>query len=76
MEKSTGGTEKKKSRPPIATLSKYNNNKHIMVVYYKIWEKYLEIRLILKQNELEQSKNYPPSPDRKIDVRQRNRGRM
>ena len=36
---------------------KYNNNKHNIVVYHKIWKKYKEIQLTKKQTVLGHSKN-------------------
>ena len=48
MEKSKAGMKKKKSRRPIASKSKYNSNKHNIVVFYKIWKKYNEIQLTKK----------------------------
>ena len=54
--KKKGGHEKKKSRRPITTESKCdNNNKHNIVVFYKIWKKWNKIQV--EQNLLEQSKN-------------------
>ena len=55
MERSKAGA-KKKSRRPITTYSKQNNNKNNIVVFYKIWKKYNEIRL-KKKKGLEQAKN-------------------
>ena len=40
----------KKSRHQIITYSKYNNNKHNKVSFYKIWKKYNEIQLTKKEN--------------------------
>ena len=37
MERSKAGT-KKRSRRPITSQSKYNDNKHNMVMFYKIWK--------------------------------------
>ena len=44
MERSKAGT-KKKVRRPITSQLKDNNNKHNMVIFYKIWKKYDEIQL-------------------------------
>ena len=45
MERSKESTIKKTSPKPIPTQSKYNNNKHNMEEFYKIFKKYTEIRL-------------------------------
>ena len=44
MERSKAGT-KKKFRRPSTSQSKFNNNKHNIVVFFKIWKKYNEIQL-------------------------------
>ena len=64
MERSKAG-RKKISRRPITTKSKYNNNNHNMVVFYKIWKKYDEIKLTKNKMDLNnrKMKNHPPSPD-------------
>ena len=55
-------SNKKKSRLPITNKSKYNNNKHNIVVFYKI-KKYSEIQLTKKINlNNRKIKNHPPSP--------------
>ena len=55
--------KKKKSRWPIATKSKYNINKHNMVVFYKIWKKQDEIQLPTNKMDLNNQKmeNHQPS---------------
>ena len=52
MERSKAGTKKKKSRRPITSYSKYNNNKHNIVVFYKIWIEYNEIQLTKNKMDL------------------------
>ena len=49
MERCKAAKKKKNSRRPILTLSKYNNKKHNMVVFYKILLK-LKIRYKILQN--------------------------
>ena len=55
--------KKKKSRGPITTQSKYNNNKHKMLVFYKIRKKYNEIQLTKNKMDLNnrKMKNRRPS---------------
>ena len=57
MERSRAGTKKKKSRRPITTYLKYSNNKHNLLIFYKIRKKFNEIQLQKKLKGLEQSKN-------------------
>ena len=40
---------KKKSRRPITAQLKYNNNKHILLVFYNIMKKFNEIQFNLKK---------------------------
>ena len=63
MERSKAGREKK-SRRPITFYSNYSNNKHNIVVFYKIWKKYNEIQLTKNKIALNNQKmtNHPPSP--------------
>ena len=49
MERSKAGKKKKKSRMPIIAYSKYNNNIHNIVEYYKMWKKYIEIQSTKKK---------------------------
>ena len=48
MERSKASTKK---RSPDG-LSKYNNNKHYIIVFYKIWKKYNEIQLTKSKMDL------------------------
>ena len=43
----------------------YNNNKHIFLVFYKIWKKFNEIQLTKNKIDLknQKMKNHPPSAD-------------
>ena len=43
----------------------FNNNKHNLLVFYKIWKKYYEIQLTKIKMDLNNLKmtNHPPSPD-------------
>ena len=52
MERSKAGTKKKSRRPIIQ--SKYNNNKHTMVIFYKNMTKYNSIQ-ITKNKLLEEN---------------------
>ena len=64
MEKSKAGTKKMKYQPPITTLSKYNINKHNMVVFCRKWKKYNVNKVTKNRMDLNnrKMKNYPPSP--------------
>ena len=59
------GHKQKKSRRPITSYSKYNNNKHNMVIFYKNWKKYNE-KFNSEKNKMDlniqKMKNHPPSP--------------
>ena len=48
----------------MTTLSKYNNNKQNMVIVYKKWKKYTEIKLTKNKMDLNnlKMKNHLPSP--------------
>ena len=52
-----------KPRRPITTKSKYNDNKHNMELFYKIWKKYNEIQSTINKMDLNnrKMKNHPPS---------------
>ena len=52
------------SRRPITSLSKYNNNKQNVLIFYKKWKKYNEIQLTKYKMDLNIRKmtNHPPSP--------------
>ena len=66
MERSKAGKKEKriKFRQPKLSLSKYDNNKQYMVVFYKIWKKYGEIQLTKNKMNLNnwKMKSHPPSP--------------
>ena len=61
--------KKKKSRGPITTKSKYNNNKHNLLVFYKILKNFNESQLINNKMDLNNPKikNHPPFPTRNKD---------
>ena len=63
MERSKVGT-KKEVPPAYHILTKYNNNKHNIVAFHKIWKKYDEVQLIKNKMVLNIQKtiNHPPSP--------------
>ena len=66
MERSAAGTkEKKKSRQPKLSLSKYINDKHNLLVFYQRWKKYNEIQLTKNKMDLNDRKikNHPFSPE-------------
>ena len=52
----------------ITTKSKYNNNKQNMVIFYKKWKKYNEIRFTKNRMDLNnrKMKNHRPSPAHSI----------
>ena len=54
----------------ITNKSKYNNNKQNMVIVYKKWKKYKEIKLTKNKMELNNRKmiNHPPSPIKKKHI--------
>ena len=56
IERSKAREREKKSRRPITTESKYNNNKDNMVVFYKIWKEYNEIELTKNKMDLNNKK--------------------
>ena len=72
MERSKAST-KKKSQRPIIKLSKYNNNKRNIVVFYKKWKEYNEIQLTKYKMDLNNPKikNHPHSLMHEIKSSQR-----
>ena len=60
--KKQSGQEKLKSRRPITTESKNNNNKHYIVVLYMIWKTYNEIQLPKNKMDLNNRKIKNHSP--------------
>ena len=56
MERSKAGTKEKEYQRPITSSSKYNNNKHNMVIFYKTWKKCHEIQLTKNKMDLNKSK--------------------
>ena len=56
MERSEAGMKKKKSREPMKSRSKYKNNKHNIVIFYKKWKKYNEIYSTITKIDLNRQK--------------------
>ena len=73
MEKSRAGTKKKEIQTVYhILLSKYNNNKHNMVIFNMKWKKYNEILLTKNKMDLNIRKmtNHPPSPASGIQTKE------
>ena len=56
--------ERKKTWRPKQSKLKYNNYKHNLLPFYKIWKKYYEVQLTKNKMNLNNRimKNHPPSP--------------
>ena len=52
MERNKAGMKKKKSRRPLTSKSKYTNNKHNVVIFYKKYKKYNDIHLTKNKMDL------------------------
>ena len=52
----------------MTSYSKYNNNKHNIVVFHKIWKKYNEIQLTKNKMDLNNGKMtiHPPHSEEKL----------
>ena len=64
MERSKVDMKEKDVPTAITIYSKYNNNKHNMVVSYKIWKNYNDIQFTKKNMDFNNRKikNHPSSP--------------